>query len=490
MTDSQPVYLASGVPGLDEVLHGGVRAGHIYLVEGAPGTGKTTLGLQFLMEGARRSEPCLFVSLAETAMELTAMCQSHGWDLGAITLATLQVSEESEFRGSLFDVSDVELDQRVNQVLAQIDAMCPARVVLDTLSNLGAYGERPARFRRAMETLRRRLLDRGCTVLMMDDVESADQGHPYSIAWGVIRLEQTLDDFGPVRRRLSVIKVRGQDFATGHHDFRIRTGGLTVFPSLASGAPLQDVQPGPVELMSSGIEEIDSLLGGGVERGTSVGIIGPPGSGKSTLVLQYILAAAARGERIAMYLFDETVNMPRLRSSALGEDLQAHLAAGDIHLRAVGQGDMSIGELAQDVIRRVDDGVRTVVLDSLNGYRYAMGSSQPVAIHLQALLRQLNARGAVTFLTLAQHSLLGVTSDLPVDLSYLVDTVIAQRYFEAAGQIHYAISVLKKRYGEHERTIREHRIRNGRLVVGEPLTEFSGVLTGTPRYTGADKPLL
>ncbi|MDT8386549.1 MAG: ATPase domain-containing protein [Thiogranum sp.] len=479
MNDLPLPYLPSGVQGLDTILNGGLQCGCLYLVEGSAGTGKTTLALQFLLEGVRRGETCLFIALSETVREIEVMAASHGWELEPVQVVTLKRMPDSALEDSLFDVSDVEQDERVNQVLEQISATGPGRVVIDTLSCLRADGAHPVRFRDVMVALRQRLDEIGCTVMMVDETQRiGPQAAPYSLAWGVIRLEQVIDDFGPLRRRLCVLKVRGQEYATGYHDFSIRRGGLRVYPSLLAPPPAVEPAPG---LISSGITEIDRLLGGGVEPGTSVGITGPPGCGKSMLALQYARAAAERGEQTAIYLFDESPNMPALRARSEGLDLRTHLASGRIYLRSISHAEMSFGELAADILQRVEQGVRAVVLDSLNGYRDAMSDAAPVAARLLLLLGHLRARGAVVFMTLEQQN-----GPQPIDIGYLADTVIMQRYFETAGAVRYAVSVLKKRYGDHERTVREYSMRDGGMQVSEPMLGFTGVLGAVPVYTGGE----
>lgn len=488
MSDGESPLQPSGVPGLDRILMGGFRPGRIYLVEGATGTGKTTLGIQFLCEGVRQGEPCMFVSLAEGRDEIEMLARSHGWELGELVVATVERHLTDKYSGSLFDVGEMELDARVREVLDQVAELRPRRVVLDTLTGLRGLSDQPARFRRAVEALWEGLTSHGATVLVVDEVPVGGlQEHPYSLAWGVLRLEQQIPEWGPARRRLCVVKVRGQDFSSGYHDLAIRPGGLEVFPSLS--AFLEGDRPVP-RTLSSGLEGVDRLLGGGVQYGTSIGVVGPPGCGKSTLVAQFVLAALERGERCALYLFEEFLENLALRARARGIDLEAAKAEGLLRVRAVGLGEMSSGEAAADMVRQAEAGARLVVIDSINGYRQAVGVGEALDTHLLGIFRQLGTRGVATFTTLSLQMMQSGPDALPADISYLTDTVIAQRYFEALGSMRYAISVVKKRFGDHERTIREYRIDEQGLVVGDPLSEFVGLLTGVPTYVGGSQPLL
>lgn len=488
MTQPRQNLMPTGVVGLDDVLGGGLLPGHLYFLEGTPGTGKTTLGLQFVLEGARRGETCLVVSLAETASELALIAESHGWSLEGIEIRDLANIGEPVEGSALFDLSEVALDNRVHLLVGEMERLRPHRVVLDSLSGLRSLNPSPADFRRHVELFRGKAVELGCTLLVSDDLKGDEQLHPRSLAWGIIRLEQRAGDFGPARRRLMVPKLRGQDYAGGYHDLRIQTGGLSVFPRLRVEA-----EPGGVErgLLSSGIPALDTLLGGGLERGTSAGLIGPPGCGKSTLACVFAHAAAMRGERASLHLFDESVDTFRRRAASQGLDLDRAIADGFLSVRKVDAAELSPGELARALAHEVDaKGTRLVVIDSLNGFLQAMPSERYMSLHVHTLLGYLGSRGAVTLVTLAQPSPLVNAEGLSVDLSYVTDTVIAQRYFEAYGVIRYALSVLKKRYGDHERVIREYQIGPGGLIVGEPLAEFRGVLTGLPEYVGERKPLL
>ena len=484
---SSATFVASGVPGLDQVLGGGLRPDHLYFVEGAPGTGKTTLGLQFALEGVRRGESALVISMAESVEELRTIADSHGWDLTGLEMRDL-TAPGTVRSTALFELSEVELDDRVGAMLAEMEALKPKRLVLDTLAALRALSIQHGQFRRHVEEFRSKAEQLGTTMLVTDELAGNDDLHPRSLAWGVIRLEQRVGDYGPPRRRLWLPKLRGQDYSGGYHDMRIVSGGIQVFPRLDSSRITPSFEAGQVR---SGIGELDTLLGGGVARGTSLGIIGPPGCGKSTLVCTFALTAAARGERTVMYLFDESEATLRLRARSQGMDLDQALTSDLLRLRQVDPAELSPGELARELTLEVSQrGTRIIAIDSLNGYLQAMPDERYMSLHVHGLLSWLAKYGVLTLVTLAQPSPLTRQEGLSVDLSYITDTVIAQRYFEAYGSIRYAMSVMKKRYGDHERTIREYRIGDSGILVGDPLSEFRGVLTGIPEYIGKQAPLL
>jgi circadian clock protein KaiC len=488
MAQDSTLFISSGVPGLDTVLGGGLRSGRIYFVEGESGTGKTTLALQFVLEGVRRGERSLVVSLSETTTELATAASSHGWSLDGVEMRDLTDTGAGGGAPLLFHLSETALDDRVEALLDAVDKVRPQRMVLDTLSSLRTLSEQPGRLRRHLEMIQRRVDAVGCTLLVVDELFGGDLLHPRSLAWGILRLEQHVGDFGPERRRLFLPKLRGQPYEGGYHDFRIHTGGLEVFPSLRGVQPSADFTREP---LSTGIAELDALLGGGLMRGTSTAALGPPGSGKSTLVCQLAMAMAGRGERVAVFLFDESVETFRLRARSQGLDLDRALAGGDLILRRIDPAELSPGELAHTLRRLVEDGgVRFVAVDSLNGYLYAMPDQRFMHLHVHQLLTYLSARGTTTLLTMTQPGPFSGSERVPVDLSYLADTVIAQRFFEAGGSVRLAVSVVKKRYGDHERTIREYRIGAQGLILGEPLSRFRGVLTGVPEYVGDIGPLM
>jgi circadian clock protein KaiC len=476
--------LATGSAGLDSILEGGFPANRLYLVEGDPGTGKTTLALQFLLEGARRGEPVLYVTLSETKEELTGVARSHGWSLEGVSLHELVPPEESlkaEAQYTIFHPSEVELGETTRAVIQEVERIQPRRVVFDSLSEMRLLARDPLRYRRQILALKQFFSGRKSTVLLLDDRTSADADlQVQSIAHGVLMLEQMALDYGAERRRLRVSKLRGSRFRGGFHDFAIRTGGIEVFPRLVAADRRGEFKP---ESVASGVAALDALLGGGLDRGTASLIMGPAGSGKSSLAAHFSAAAAGRGEQVATFLFDEGVNIYLGRAAGLGTDLRREVEAGRLTMQQVNPAELSPGEFAHAVCTAVDHGARLVIIDSLNGYLQAMPDERFLTAQMHELLTYLNQQGVVTILIMAQHGFMGAMSS-PVDVSYLADTVVLLRYFEAAGAIRRAISVIKKRTGRHEDTIREMRLSASRGVeVGEPLTAFRGVLTGVPVFT-------
>jgi circadian clock protein KaiC len=481
----RPDHLAgTGVPGFDEILAGGLPRDRIYLLQGDPGVGKTTLGLQFLREGARRGERCLYIALSETESEIRSVTESHGWTLDGIEIVELSALDQSaglEAENTLFEPAEVELHETTRMLLAHVERTKPDRVVFDSLSELRLLAQSALRYRRQILGLKQYFADKKTTVLLLDDrtSESHDQ-QLQSLAHGVISLEQVAPIYGEDRRRIRIGKLRGVKFRGGHHDFAIRTGGAVVFPRLvaaAHGASFAD------ETIPSGVEGLDRLLGGGVERGTAMLVLGPAGTGKSTIVMQYAVAAAQRGERAAMYLFDERVATMYLRMRSLGIDLAPHVDSGHITVQQIDPAEMSAGEFAALVRASVDGGATLVVLDSLNGYLLAMPEEKQLTVQMHELLSYLANKGVTTLLVLAQHGLVGQMQS-QIDLSYLADTVVLMRYFEAYGRIRKAVSVLKKRSGGHENTISELTLDRGGLHVGDALEHFRGVLTGVPEFAG------
>lgn len=481
----------TGVAGLDDILYGGLRTNRLYLVEGVPGSGKTTLSLQFLLEGVRKGERVLYVTLSETAEELQEVADSHGWELEGITIRELVPSETAlhpDEQYTMFHPADVELSETTKTILDDVERIKPARVVFDSLSELRLLAGNPLRYRRQILALKQFFGGRQCTVMLLDDLTSSERDlQVQSIAHGVILLEQMNPEYGAERRRLRVVKYRGVKFRGGYHDYTIVRGGLAVFPRLVAAEHRK--QQDLVKL-SSGLAPLDSLLGGGIERGTSTIMVGPPGTGKSSLASQMAVAAAERGERAAMFIFDESANTLLGRSAGLGIQLERHIAAGRVLLRQIDPAELSPGEFVHAVRQSVDqDKVSLVVIDSLNGYLTAMPSERFLIIQLHELLTYLGQRGVATLMINAHQGVIGMQMSSPIDASYLADAVVLLRYFEDRGEIRQAISVIKKRAGEHERTIREFSLRGGRIQIGDPLHGFRGVLTGVPTLEAPAGPI-
>lgn len=481
---------ATGIEGLDYILGGGFPVHRMYLVEGDPGAGKTTMALQFLLEGARRGEAGVYATLSETEEELRDVARSHGWDLSGITICDLQTAEESlkaDSQYTLFHPSEVELSETTRVVLESVENVKPARVVFDSLSEMRLLARDSLRYRRQILALKHYFTGRCCTVLLLDYGRATGDFQLQSLTHGVLSLHQSAPSYGSQRRSLKVEKIRGVPFRGGYHDYEITTGGLKVFPRLVAADHPNVPVPGRI---GSGLPELDALLGGGLDRGSSVMLLGPSGVGKSTLTAQYVSAAVGQGERAAIYTFDESPESWIGRAQRLGLKLEDHVKSGRVAIRQVDPAELSPGEFASQVHRVVGDGVRIVVIDSLNGYQHAMPEERFLVLHLHELLSYLNQQGVLTMIILAQSGLLGEIVQSPVDLSYLTDTVILLRFFEAFGEVRQAISVVKRRAGEHERSVRELRISREGLRVGRELREFHGVLTGRLEYTGASDPLM
>ena len=484
-----------GVPGLDDILGGGLSRGAIFLLEGEPGSGKTTVAMRFLLEGAQAGERGLYITLSETADELRAGATSHSWDIpDAVDVFELVPPEsllDADQQQSLLYSSDLELGETTRAVFERFEEVRPARVVLDSLSEIRLLAQSSLRYRRQVLALKHYFARQGATVLLLDDLTSDTLDKTvHSVAHGVIRLEQLAPAYGAERRRARVIKFRGRAFRGGFHDMIIRRGGVEVFPRLVAAEHRTAFSRAPA---SSGDSALDALLGGGVEQGSSALIIGPAGTGKSTFALQFVQAALERGEKAAYFVFDEELGLLCERTRALGFDLERWMGDGQLQVEQVDAAELSPGEFAHRVRARVDSmGAKTVVLDSVNGYQAAMPDENALILHMHELLQYLNRQGATTFLTVAQHGLVGDMRS-PVDVTYLADTVILLRYFEAVGQVKRAVSVIKKRTGRHEDTIREFRIGERGLQLGEPLRNFQGVLRGVPilvgREASADGPL-
>jgi circadian clock protein KaiC len=483
---------STGIVGLDEILGGGLPTRHLYLVDGEPGTGKTTLALQFLLAGATRGERGLYVTLSETRVELEEVAASHGWSLEAIDVFELAADHglATDEGYTIFHPAEVELQQTVDAVLEAVDRHGSTLVVFDSLSEMRLLARDPLRFRRQILALKQFFAGRRCTVLLLDD-KTAPEGdlQLHSLAHGVIVLQHVAQEYGAERRRLQVTKLRGLRFQGGYHDFRILTGGIAVFPRIRignDGAGTFESRP-----LTSGSDELDALLGGGLQEGTSVVITGPAGTGKSVLCAQYACAAVARGIKARFYLFDERLSTFRLRGLGLHMDLEEPIADGRLRLQQVEPTELSPGEFASQVADAVEgDGVRLIVIDSINGYLQSMPEERLLPIQVHELLSYLATQGVTTIMTLVQRGVFGSPVDEAAEVSYLADTVLLLRYFEMHGSVRQAISVVKKRTGNHERSIRECRVERGGLKVGEPLSEFQGVLTGVPQYVGDAGPLM
>jgi circadian clock protein KaiC len=486
LQDAGPV--PTGSPALDRILGGGYAANRIHLLEGSPGAGKTTLGLQFLLEGVTKKERCLYITMSESRSELVHVASTHGWSLEGIDLFELvppELSLDPEREQSIVYASDLELGETVSMVMEEVERAAPARIVFDSLSEIRLLAQGPLRYRRQVLALKHFFAQRKCTVLFLDDLTdraTADDLSLHSLAHGVLRLEQNAVQYGAERRRLRVFKMRGRAFIGGYHDFEIKTGGVAVFPRLVAAEHPQD--EGDEKVARSGIEALDSLVGGGLDYGTSTLVIGPSGAGKSSIVLQYVHAALSRGESALVISFDETRRVFHRRAAGLGLGVSAFEAEGRLIFRQVDPAEMSPGELNAMIRDSVEGkGASIVVVDSLSGYQHAMPHEQFMLLQMHEIVTYLNQQGVLTFLILAQTGMVGAMQS-PVDITYLSDTVMLLRFFEAGGEIRRALSVLKQRTGGHETTIRELEIAPGGVHVGPRLEGFRGVLTGTPTFEG------
>ena len=475
-------FHTTGIEGLDYVLGGGFTPDQIYLLEGVPGSGKTTLALQFLLEGLRRGESVLYVTLSESEAELRAVAVSHGWSLDGVVIRELMPSVDSlrpDDQYTMFHPSEVELAETTKAILSDVERVRPTRLVFDSLSELRLLAGNPLRYRRQILALKQFFTGKHCTVLLLDDMTSTNHDlQVQSIAHGVVRLEQLYPEYGAERRRMIVLKYRGIRFRGGYHDFIIRQGGVDVFPRLVASEGRQET---PAERMPSGITQLDTLIGGGIEGGTSTLFIGAAGTGKSSIATQFVASAAARGQSAALFIFDESTNTLLTRSAGLGIDLERHVVSGRVKIRQVDPAELSPGELAHSIRQAVEvDHASIVVIDSLNGYLNAMPGERFLIIQLHELLTYLGKAGVATLLVAAHQGLIGSHMTSPVDASYLADAVVLLRYFETNGEVRQAISVVKKRGGAHERTIRDFKLTARGVQIGEPLRKFRGVLTGTP----------
>jgi circadian clock protein KaiC len=481
---------ATGIAGMDDVLCGGLTPHRLYLVEGVPGSGKTTLAMQYLLEGVKCGEPVLYVTLSETREELMAMAAAHGWNLeglDGVEIRELVPAEETlqpAEQYTMFHPAEMELSETTRLILSDVERLRPKRLVFDSLSELRLLAGDPLRYRRQILALKQFFRGRNCTVLLLDDLTSSGRDlQVQSIAHGVVSLEQLIPEYGADRRRLRVLKHRGRRFRGGYHDYVITRGGLAVFPRLVAAEHRQDIAEAR---LSSGVVEMDALLGGGLERGTSTLIVGAAGTGKSSLSAQFLHAAAARGENSAMFVFDESKATLLSRATGLGIALARDVESGRVAIQQVDPAELTPGEFANRIRTEVEErAARIIVIDSLNGYLNAMPGESHLILHLHELLMYLGGKGVATILIGAHQGLIGSQMNTPVDASYLADAVVLLRYFELRGEVRQAISVVKKRGGKHERTIRDFTLGPG-IRVGEPLRNYRGVLTGVPTALDAD----
>jgi circadian clock protein KaiC len=491
---SAPARASTGCVGLDRVLGGGLVADRLYLIEGTPGSGKTTLALQFLLAGVARGEPCLYVTLSETAEEMQIVARSHGWSLDGLTLFELSSIDSllaEAGQQTLLHPWELELGSTVKLVTDEVERVNAVRVVIDSLSELRLLAQDPLRYRRQVLAMKQFFASRRSTVLLVDDMtglQGPRDTHLHSLCHGVITLERLTLDFGAARRRVQVQKMRGIDFVEGYHDLVLRRGGLEVFPRLIAAEHAMSLTD---EKVASGVAGLDALLDGGPLRGTSVLLTGSSGAGKTNLAVQYVVTACERGEACVIYQFDERVGTLLIRATALGMDLRPHLQSGLLRVQQIDPAELSPGEFASMVHEEVEGRqVRMIVIDSLSGYLASMPQEQHLILQMHELLAYLSQRAVLTFLIYPQHGLLGAIQTDGLNISYVADTVLLLRFFEAEGRIRKAISVFKNRGGRHENTIRELRFGHRGIRIGEPLTDFRGVLTGTPDYLGSRVTLL
>jgi circadian clock protein KaiC len=488
---AEAARISTGSHGLDDVLGGGLDPQRMYLYEGRPGSGKTTLALQFLLEGVRKSERVLYITLSETESELRLVAKRHGWSLGGVAVfelvppeTTLDPSQEL----TVLHPSEMELSETTRLIFDKVENLDPTRIVIDSLSELRLLAQSPLRYRRQILALKHFFSGRRCTVVLLDDLTAHQNDlQLHSIAHGVVLLEQSAIDYGSERRRMRVVKMRGIPFKGGFHDFIIARGGLEIFPRLVAAEHHKDFEG---SLVLSGNSDLDSLLGGGLERGTNALFIGSAGVGKSSLALTYAIAAASRDEYSIIFAFDEGQGTMKARAKTLGLPLEAALARGLIKIHQIDPAELSPGEFAHLVREAVEVGkARIVIIDSLNGYLNSMPDERFLVLQMHELLSYLSQLGVLTILVLAQHGIVG-PMEVPLDISYLSDAVLMLRYFEFDGTVRRALSVMKKRTGNHEHTIREFRLSGNGIKLGPPLKGFSGILSGTPIYNGETTPLL
>lgn len=493
MTDSKKFISEksiTGVPGLDEVLGGGLPKNQLFLLQGKPGTGKTTLSLQYLMEGARRGEKVLYVTFSETKLELEAVAYSHNWDLSGLEileLSAISAELKTHDQNTLFHPSEVELTKIIDLLLKKVKDVNATRIVFDSVSELRLLADSSLRYRRQMLAFKEFFIGRGSTVIFLDDLTTeAGDIHVQSIVHGVLLLEKFRASYGVERRQFNISKMRGVGFRGGTHDYVIQQGGVVIYPRLVSAEHEQGFKP---ERISTGVKEIDSLLGGGLDRGTSNLIIGPAGTGKSTLTMQFAMACAEIGKTVSIYSFEESTINYLARADQLGIDIRSHIKSGRVSLRKIDPAELTPGQFTSYVRGAYGEGSDMVIIDSLNGYLHAMPEQEFLLLQLHELLAYLGNRGVITVLVLSQAGIMG-NMQSPLDLTYLADSVIMTRFFEAFGKIKKAISVIKKRSGKHEESLREFRLGEGGILVGPVLSEFRGVFSGIPEFTGKEEQML
>jgi len=478
----------TGIAGFDDLLHGGLPGNRLYLLQGDPGVGKTTLSLQFLLEGVRRNEKGLYITFSESRAEIEGVARSHGWSLDQLEIFEFEAMQHAlavEQAGTVFHPSETELSAVTKKLWDVIERTKPRRMVFDSLSDLRLLAGDPLHYRRQLMEIKRRAAALSCAAILVDDhTATHDDLQLQSLAHGVISLHRQPVGYGTAKHRIEILKLRGAQFRSGGHDFTIERGGVVVYPRLVA----LDHEQRPGGVLSSGVPELDSLLGGGIDRGSGTLLLGPAGSGKSTVALKFAISAAERGEKSLIYMFEESPAMLRARALSIGIDLAEHEASGAVTLRPIDTADISPGQFAFDFRTAVErDNVKVVVIDSLNGYLNAMHDDKNLTLHLHELLAYSAATGVALLMVVSQHGVLGAGMHQPFDASYLADTVILFRYFEHAGEIHKAISVTKRRGGKHEASIRALSIGTPEGVnIGKPLHDFRGVLTGMPEYHGTD----
>jgi circadian clock protein KaiC len=478
--------LKTGINGFDNVLSGGFPENRLYLLQGEPGTGKTTLAFQFLLEGVSKGETCLYISFSESREELQNVADSHGWDISQLNMLELGSIEDQlkpESQNTVFYPSEVEMNQTTSVLYSEVERIKPHRVVFDSISEMRMLAESSLRYRRQMLALKQFFAKQKCTVLLLDDLTTSPKDlQVQSIVHGVINLQKLHPEFGNERRRINIVKLRGIEYLGGFHDYIIQRGGVEVFPRMTAADHDTKVVH---KSYSSGIKELDTLLGGGLDAGTSTLFLGPAGTGKSTLSLQYAYAAAERGEKSIIFAFEENLATLLMRSKSIGMDVEKHLKSGMMKITKVDPAQLSPGEFADRIKNAVlNDGFKVVSIDSLNGYLHAMPEEQFLTLQLHELLAFLSGQGVATLLVLAQQGMMGHMMNTPIDLTYLADTVVITRYFELSGMVRKAVSVIKQRSGLHESTIREFSLGKDGVSVGKPLTQFKAVLTGVPTFMG------